>query len=219
MGCNNSKNTDNPPEQVEGSSPVALVEPGSDTMVKTEDAEVTFKVIHSAIRWNKPELEVDALIKSKEMANIRDTGNGNFPLHIAAQNGHFNLVKLLVTKEADVNCQNNKLNTPLHMSLSYDYIEVSEWLISQGADVNIENASGVPARKGIDGDKCLAAVYLGEAQSTTDLLEAFQKCSDSVADLDKASFAALGLRQKKTLGADIWTAEVQDKFKAVMLQL
>ena len=103
----------------------APTEPVADPAVKTEDVEVTFKTIHSAVRWNKSALEVDALIKTKEMANMRDTGNGNFLLHIAAQNGHFDLVKLLLEKkEADINCQNNKLNTPLHMSLSYDYITV-----------------------------------------------------------------------------------------------
>ena len=85
--------------------------------------------------------------------------------------------------------------------------------------MNLENTSGQPARKGIDGDKCLAAVYLGEAQSTADLLAAFEMCSAAVEDLDKASFAGLGLRQKKALGADIWTPEVQEKFKGVMLRL
>jgi hypothetical protein len=85
--------------------------------------------------------------------------------------------------------------------------------------LNILNTSEQPARKGIDGDKCLAAVYLGEAQSTADLLAAFQMCSACPEDLDKGSFASLGLRQKKTLGPDIWTAGVQEQFKGVMMQL
>lgn len=214
MGCSNSKGAETPTQEP-GAAPLA--ETG--LAAKTEEVEVTFKTIHSAIRWNKPDMDVAALITSKDIANMKDTGNGNLPLHIAAQNGHFNLVKLLLEKGGEINGQNNKLNTPLHMSLSYDYIEVSEWLISHGADVNLENASGIPARRGIDGDKCLGAVYLGEAQSTADLIAAFQMCIAATGDLDKASFAALGLRQKKTLGADIWTTEVQDKFKAVMLQL
>lgn len=219
MGCGNSKEVETPQKEGDVSGAPPVLEKAPDPAVKTEDVEVTFKTIHSAVRWNKSTLEVDTLIKTKEMANMRDTGNGNFPLHIAAQNGHFDLVKLLLEKEAEINCLNNKSNTPLHMSLSYDYIEVSEYLISKGADVNIENTSGQPARKGIDGDKCLAAVYLGEAQSTGDLLAAFQMCSEAPGDLDKGSFASLGLRQKKTLGPDIWTAAVQDKFKGVMMQL
>ena len=221
MGCSNSKDEKTQKNGAEIPPPVVSEAGPSppDPTVKTEDVEVTYKTIHSAVRWNKSVEEVGTLLTSKEMANIRDIGNGNFPLHIAAQNGHFDLVKLLLEREADVNCLNNKANTPLHMSLSYDYIEVSEYLMNKGADVNLENTSGQPARKGIDGDKCLAAVYLGEAHATADLLAAFQMCSDSVEDLDKASFASLGLRQKRTLGADVWTPEVHEKFKAVMMQL
>lgn len=214
MGCTSSK--DAPAD--DKNAPTSVPEPASKS-VDTEEIEVLWKPLHSAIRWNKSVEEVDALITSDDMANARDTGNGNYPLHIAAQNGHMDLVKLLLERKADINAQNNKLNTPLHMSLSYDYIEVSEYLISNGADGNIENASGIPARKGIDGDKCLPAVYLGEAQTTQDLLEAFKMCEEGLGDLDKASFACLGIRLKKSLGPEIWTSEVQEKLKGVMMKL
>ena len=150
MGCSNSKDEKTQKNGAEIPPPVVSEAGPSppDPTVKTEDVEVTYKTIHSAVRWNKSVEEVGTLLTSKEMANIRDIGNGNFPLHIAAQNGHFDLVKLLLEREADVNCLNNKANTPLHMSLSYDYIEVSEYLMNKGADVNLENTSGQPTVRG-----------------------------------------------------------------------
>ena len=57
------------------------------------------KDLHSAIRWYSPEQhdEVTKKIKSMiGMANVSDKANGNVALHIAAQNGHTPVCKLLV---------------------------------------------------------------------------------------------------------------------------
>mmetsp|Transcript_8548 Transcript_8548/g.12760 ORF Transcript_8548/g.12760 Transcript_8548/m.12760 type:complete len:248 (+) Transcript_8548:99-842(+) len=185
-----------------------------DTVVSPEAVEITWKQIHSAIRWKKPTEEVKGML-TEELANSKDTGNGNYPLHIAAQNGHLDHVKLLLENKADVNCQNKKGNTPLHMSLSYDYIEVSEFLIAAGADMNLNNEAGIPARKGLEGDKCLAAVYFAAAETTAEVMHALNKCQDSIEDLDKASFASTGLRAKKRLGDD-WTDEVNTLFREIV---
>mmetsp|Transcript_10895 Transcript_10895/g.16604 ORF Transcript_10895/g.16604 Transcript_10895/m.16604 type:complete len:233 (+) Transcript_10895:73-771(+) len=183
--------------------------------IKTSDStDMNWKQIHSAIRWNKPTEEVRAML-TKELANSKDTGNGNFPLHIASQNGHLNLVELLIECGADINCQNFKGNTPLHMALSYDYIDVAEFLISAGVDMDLKNESDIPARKGLEGDKCLAAVYLAAAKNTDDAVKALQKCLKSIEDLDKATFAATGLRVKKSIGGE-WTDEVNTLFKEVL---
>ena len=56
---------------------------------------------------------------------MSDAGNGNSCLHIASQNGHFELVKLLVSRGADVNCANGGGQTALHMAVSYDIDEVT----------------------------------------------------------------------------------------------
>eukprot|EP00604_Paraphysomonas_vestita_P002492 CAMPEP_0174818562 /NCGR_PEP_ID=MMETSP1107-20130205/1294_1 /TAXON_ID=36770 /ORGANISM="Paraphysomonas vestita, Strain GFlagA" /LENGTH=158 /DNA_ID=CAMNT_0016030583 /DNA_START=257 /DNA_END=733 /DNA_ORIENTATION=+ len=154
-------------------------------------------------------LEVDGMV------NSQDTGNGNTPLHIAAQNGHLDLVKLLVEKGGDVNLTNKKNNTPLHMSLSYDYIEVSEFLLANGADKNIVNEAGHPAYKGLEGDKSLPALYLAAASNTQEALRALELCNQNFDDLDKATFAGTGLKTKKNLG-DQWTDDVNEKFKEII---
>lgn len=182
------------------------------------DQEITWKQVHSAIRWNKSVDEVRAMLAGRDLADSQDTGNGNAPLHIAAQNGHLDHVQLLVGVGACVNAKNGKGNTPLHMALSYDYIAVSEYLMANGADGSILNDAGIPARKGLEGEKCLAAVYLAAANTTEEVMKALDMCVASSSDLDKASFASTGLKVKKNLGAD-WTDAVNTKFKEVLSML
>ena len=50
-------------------------------------------------------LQVATIIVSPLHANCIDEKNGNYPLHIAAQNGHINLVTWLVNNGADINAQ------------------------------------------------------------------------------------------------------------------
>ena len=69
-----------------------------DAMEFSQSSELAtdFKPIHSAIRWNKSIEDVKAVLKLKGSADIADPGNGNCPIHIAAQNGHANIVALLI---------------------------------------------------------------------------------------------------------------------------
>jgi ankyrin repeat protein len=205
----NTNTNNNPPAAAPAkSTPPPPVE-------ESKPVEVTWKQVHSAVRWNKPIDTIRKMLEVDGMVNSHDTGNGNTPLHIAAQNGHLDLVKLLVEKGADVNLTNKKLNTALHMALSYDYIEVSEFLIQSGADQNIVNEVGFPAKKGLEGDKSLPAIYLATASNTRELLHALNLCNQHFDDLDKASFASTGLKTKKSVG-DQWTEEVNEKFKEIL---
>jgi hypothetical protein len=227
MGCGTSSDTsvNNPTSEVpnnqQTSTAPSKVEktttptPPPAAPIVSPPVEVTWKQVHSAVRWNKPLDTVRVMLDVPEMVNSHDTGNGNTPLHIAAQNGHLDLVKLLIEKGGDPNLMNKKNNTPLHMALSYDYIEVSEYLLQHGADGNLLNESGFPARRGLEGDKCLGAVYLAAASNTAEALKALDICARQLDDLDKATFAGTGLKAKKNMGGD-WTDEVNEKFKDIL---
>lgn len=198
------------------SAPAATAPPAS--VEEFESEPISFKTIHSAIRWQKPISEVECLLTSEEAVNIEDTGNGNVPLHIAAQNGHIDHVQLLIRKKANVNLRNKKGNTPLHMAIGYDYIDCAEALLAAGADAEITNDAGHPAKRGIDGDKCIPAIRLALASSTIEAAAALEECSKNVSELDKAGFVSTGLKTKKNLGEQ-WTKELQDSFKEICSQL
>jgi hypothetical protein len=106
-------------------APFAAAEPAiadADPPAAPPSEEEAFKAVHSAVRWNKPANVIEALLESVPGgANSQDPKNGNFPLHIAAQNGHAETCKLLLSKGASVNAVNGKGNTGLHMAISYDY--------------------------------------------------------------------------------------------------
>jgi len=51
-----------------------------------------------------------------------DDVNGNRSIHIASQNGHLDIVKLLVSKKCDVNAQNKSGQTAMHMVSEYSHV-------------------------------------------------------------------------------------------------
>lgn len=73
-----------------------------DKSVKIEDTpvadeQIDWKKIHSMVRWNKPIEEIRPELKTVSYVNCQDKDNGNYPIHIACQNGHFEICKLLTT--------------------------------------------------------------------------------------------------------------------------
>ena len=176
------------------------------------------KAIHSAIRWNKDFEGLKKLVVNKDAADCVDPNNGNAPVHIAAQNGHLDIVLFLVSMHADLNAQNLKGNTALHMAVQYDYYDCAKALLDAGADRELVNGGGWPTYKGIDGDKTLAVAALISATTAEQVSNAFKMCEEDISSIEKASFVAAGLRTKKSLGSS-WTQELQDKFKSIMNKL
>lgn len=188
-----------------------------------EKVELTFKVVHSAIRWEKPvELLDKYYTRDPATVNIQDDKNGNFPIHIAAQNGFDAHVQLLLDHGADINAMNGKGNTPLHMAWSYDYLSTAELLVSKGANVNQANDKGFTANSGIDGDKCRSIVYLLTAKCTDDILAALGMTEEAAEDIERGNFVSKCMAFKKKLAKDdldIWTSECDDRMKEVMAKL
>ena len=178
------------------------------------------KKLHSAVRWAKPLDEVEALIISKEAADVEDPGNGNRPIHIAAQNGHREYVQLLVRKECDVNAQNKGGQTALHMSIQYGYWHTAKWMLDNGFDPEITNGEGHKAGNGIDGDVSIDdhVPALSDSESPEEIAEALDMLAvdkEAGVELDRVKLAQAGMGVKKKF-KEQWSAEMDAKFKALM---
>jgi ankyrin repeat protein len=187
---------------------------------KLKPGEIDYKPIHSACRWNTAPIdEIKKLLNNPKAVVCIDPGNGNTPLHIAAQNGHSNIVEILLGLNAPINVQNSSGNTPAHMSIEYDYYATSKMLVDAGADLEIKNQKDCPAKKGIEGTKNYIFMPLFDAKTTDEVMKVLDACLSNISELEKASFAGLGLRSKKNLGPSIWTDQVQEKFKDILRQI
>lgn len=204
-------------DESQQSKTLIACEPIHETLVSMP-TEIKFKPIHSAIRWNKPLAEIEQLLTSTAAANCVDTSNGNCPIHIAAQNGHTDIIKLLISKNADLNAKNSKGNTGIHMAVGYDYFLVAKLLMAAGADENIVNDLGIPAHLGLEGDKAMGIAALVSAESAEDVNTAFELCEEKLEKINKINFVSAGLKAKKNVGSQ-WTPDHQTRFKLITSKL
>jgi cytohesin len=61
------------------------------------------------------------------------------PLHYAADEGHTEVVELLIANGADVNAKDEEGWTPFHLAAYWGGKDIVELLIAAGADVNAKN--------------------------------------------------------------------------------
>lgn len=121
---------------------------------------------HSKVRWcsdkeddgrggpaQLAKVQADVDFHGTSATTAKDPKNGNFAIHIAAQNGHCNALKLLLASGSDVNAQNNNGVTALHMTVEYKADECTELLLANKADPDVANGGGHKAITGIDGEK------------------------------------------------------------------
>ena len=209
MGCSNSQ-------------PKVSSQETSDPPNGTVDVDnkPSYKEIHSACRWNTKTIdELRTILRAPGAVTSVDEKNGNTPLHIAAQNGHDEIVDLITSigGKMVLNVQNQSGNTPLHMAVEYDYYASAKALINAGADWDIKNQQGIPARKGIDGNtKHYLYLPLFAATTEAEAINAMEECYKSVEDLEKSSFAGLALKLKKKFPPEVWTEECKTKFKDIL---
>ncbi|MHB9147562.1 MAG: ankyrin repeat domain-containing protein [Candidatus Amoebophilus sp.] len=82
------------------------------------------------------------LVKRTLNINAEDV-YGNTPLHYAAEEGHLEVVIMLLKHRADVNAkQHFSKRTSLHIAALNGYIEIAKLLIEKGANVYVQDING-----------------------------------------------------------------------------
>lgn len=66
----------------------------------------------------------------------------NFPLHVAATNGHVELVEAIVDLGADLEAKNRMGSTALHKAVAANQVQTAEKLIELGASIDTTNNIG-----------------------------------------------------------------------------
>ena len=85
---------------------------------------------------------VEAIMKlGADYKNARGEGDWA-PLHMAAIEGHDQVVELLLANGADANVRDLENSTPLHYAANKSHLNTTEILLRYGADVNAKDDEG-----------------------------------------------------------------------------
>jgi len=96
------------------------------------DAQVPLTLCTLAARGDVETLRV--LIPSLSLQEIsRGDYDNRTPLHLAAEEGHIEAVKLLVDSGADINATDRWGGTPLQGSLKHNHTQIAKFLKKHGA--------------------------------------------------------------------------------------
>ncbi len=97
--------------------------------------------IFDAVKANDA-AKVKALVEANPRWVQAKDASGRTPLHWACLGVHYDVLKMLVEKGADINAQDNDGIAPLHSLASKAHAEGAALLIAHKADVNVKNSGG-----------------------------------------------------------------------------
>lgn len=137
--------------------------------------------------------KVQTLIKQVDVNETDEYGYTG--LHMAAENGHLEVVNILLAGGAGINkLVFESLLTPLHLSLSKGKFEIAKRLIEAGADVNLVSQIGI----------CGTALHYAIVKENLDLVKLLIKHKADVNIVEENSgysplYLAVSLNQLETI--------------------
>jgi ankyrin repeat protein len=138
----------------------------------------------------------------------REKDAGETPLHVAAEFGRLDVVRLLLAKGADVNAKGANSQTPLYLACEKHHHDVVKLLLGKGADAQARNEWGAtPLHPSISDKTCVELLLAAKAdpnvadqQGQTPLFEAAYHGHAESAQLLLAQEAKLDLYSACLLG-------------------
>ena len=133
--------------------------------------------------------EIQQLLEAGADANVKNTYDAT-PLYMASENGHSEVVKLLLAAGADVNIAENIFGTtPLIAAVTDGHAEIVKLLIAANADVNI-------ATKTVGLTSLIIATQEGHADIVKQLIEAGANIDATMMDRNGDKYTALQISRR-----------------------
>lgn len=99
--------------------------------------------LHLAVVHRNDEAVKVILSRRKNSINLRETGEQNTALHLAAQKGYYDIAEILLREEwCEVDLPNKHGETPLVVAARNGHWSIVEQLLLAGANINIEDSQG-----------------------------------------------------------------------------
>jgi hypothetical protein len=133
---------------------------GSMSTMRPEEPEAA--PLYYAARFGFRDLAEHLIAKHPGHVNARG-GEEETPMHVAAGEGHSDILSLLIDYGADVNGRGKYGDTPLHRALENARPEAEQFLLNRGADIDIQN--------GYSNTALMYAMYYGRVEFARILLE------------------------------------------------
>jgi len=145
-----------------------LIESGADVNTSHEG----YSLIHACSACNLPELLDQLLSKGLGVDDFDENGSGRTPLMWAVQEGNIDIVKILISKGANINARNES-ETPLHLASSEGHLNIVKLLIENGVDISVRINGTSPLHNAsawnhLDTVKYLISIGLSPDESDSD---------------------------------------------------
>ena len=121
-------------KDTDGNTPLMLARGHKDMTDLLIEAGAESSLMYAAAA-NDREL-AERLLDGGASPNLKDDESGNSVLHVAAENGAFDVARLLLDRGAVIEAQNNRKVTPLIVAATWSQTELARLLIKWGARVN-----------------------------------------------------------------------------------
>ncbi|GMH36832.1 hypothetical protein BSKO_04705 [Bryopsis sp. KO-2023] len=122
-----------------GTSPPSETESPSENGICREDCDQLNSDLYNAAGSGDSEKEL--LSKGADPSSTHG-GFNSTPLHVAAEQGHVEIVEMLIEKGANVDAQNNRGVTALYFAAQNGHLEIARVLVQAGATVDLETERG-----------------------------------------------------------------------------